>query len=83
MLEAVGHPYAMNPDRALRREAAERSWPVLDFSHPAPLRRRVAGRLDHVPHPPARTVIPAAALVAVTAVLTWLVLRRRPMPTTA
>jgi HAD superfamily hydrolase (TIGR01490 family) len=31
-LEAVGHPVAVNPDRALRRIAAERGWPVLEFS---------------------------------------------------
>jgi HAD superfamily hydrolase (TIGR01490 family) len=30
-LEAVGHPVAVNPDRALRAVAAERSWPVLTF----------------------------------------------------
>jgi HAD superfamily hydrolase (TIGR01490 family) len=30
-LEAVGHPVAVNPDRALRRVAAERGWPVLVF----------------------------------------------------
>ena len=30
-LEAVGHPVAVNPDRALRRTAARRSWPVLEF----------------------------------------------------
>jgi HAD superfamily hydrolase (TIGR01490 family) len=30
-LETVGHPVAVNPDRALRRIAAERSWPVLEF----------------------------------------------------
>jgi HAD superfamily hydrolase (TIGR01490 family) len=30
-LEAVGHPVAVNPDRALRRIAAERDWPVLEF----------------------------------------------------
>jgi HAD superfamily hydrolase (TIGR01490 family) len=40
MLEAVGHPYAVNPDRALRREAATRGWPVLVFSQPVALRRR-------------------------------------------
>ena len=28
---AVGHPVAVNPDRALRRIAAERNWPVLEF----------------------------------------------------
>ena len=30
-LEAVGHPVAVNPDRALRRVAAARGWPVLAF----------------------------------------------------
>jgi HAD superfamily hydrolase (TIGR01490 family) len=32
MLEAVGHPHAVNPDRALRRLAQLRGWPVLAFS---------------------------------------------------
>jgi len=31
MLEAVGHPHAVNPDRALRRVAQQRRWPVLTF----------------------------------------------------
>jgi HAD superfamily hydrolase (TIGR01490 family) len=31
MLEAVGHPHAVNPDRALRKIARERCWPVLAF----------------------------------------------------
>jgi HAD superfamily hydrolase (TIGR01490 family) len=35
-LEAVGNPVAVNPDRALRRIAAERGWPMLEF------RRRAA-----------------------------------------
>jgi HAD superfamily hydrolase (TIGR01490 family) len=41
MLEAVGHPYAVNPDKVLRRLAAERGWPVLDFNRPVELRKRV------------------------------------------
>ena len=40
MLEAVGHPVAANPDRALRRIAAERDWPVVTFSKPVTLRKR-------------------------------------------
>jgi HAD superfamily hydrolase (TIGR01490 family) len=36
VLEAVGHAVAVNPDRALRRVARERGWPVLAF------RRRAA-----------------------------------------
>jgi HAD superfamily hydrolase (TIGR01490 family) len=80
MLEMVGHPFAVNPDRALRREALARSWPVLDFTHPAPLRRRLADRFDHVPKAPSRALVPAVAALGVTAVLTWLALRRRPLP---
>jgi HAD superfamily hydrolase (TIGR01490 family) len=41
-LEAVGHPVAVNPDRELRRVAAARAWPVLEFGellYPATPRR--------------------------------------------
>ena len=31
MLEAVGHPVAVNPDHTLRRIAKERGWPILRF----------------------------------------------------
>ncbi|MFD0639203.1 HAD family hydrolase [Catenulispora yoronensis] len=41
MLESVGHPYAVNPDRALRKEAAARDWPILVFDKPVALRSRV------------------------------------------
>jgi HAD superfamily hydrolase (TIGR01490 family) len=44
LLETVGHPTAVNPDRALRRTAAERGWPVLEFRHPVPLMRRLRQR---------------------------------------
>lgn len=37
MLEAVGHPHAVNPDKALRKEAVRRGWSVLDFSTPVGL----------------------------------------------
>jgi len=40
MLEAVGHPTAVNPDRALRREAVGRDWPILTFTLPVSLRSR-------------------------------------------
>jgi phosphoserine phosphatase len=32
LLETVGHPFAVNPDRALRLAAKARGWPVLHFS---------------------------------------------------
>ena len=40
MLEAVGHPTAVNPDRGLRRAALERGWPVLQFNRPVSMRAR-------------------------------------------
>lgn len=40
LLEAVGHPTAVNPDRALRREALARGWPILTFTDPVALRSR-------------------------------------------
>jgi HAD superfamily hydrolase (TIGR01490 family) len=41
MLEVVGHPYAVNPDRELRRQANARGWPVLVFTKPVALRSRM------------------------------------------
>lgn len=41
MLRTVGHPVAVNPDRALLRLATEEGWPVLEFRHPIALRDRV------------------------------------------
>lgn len=37
MLELVGHPVVVNPDRALRRVAAERDWPIITFQQPVSL----------------------------------------------
>lgn len=31
LLDAVGHPHAVNPDHQLRRRATERGWPILQF----------------------------------------------------
>ena len=41
LLETVGFPSVVNPDRALRKEALSRGWTVLNFSNPVPLRSRV------------------------------------------
>ena len=40
MLACVGHPYAVNPDRGLRKHATEHGWPVLVFSRPVALHSR-------------------------------------------
>jgi HAD superfamily hydrolase (TIGR01490 family) len=65
MLEAVGHPYAVNPDRGLRREAVERDWPVLEFAHPVSLRSRFP-RLQ-APSRPVAVGLAGAAVVAAAA----------------
>src|SRR5262249_24660527 len=44
LLECVGHPNAVNPDRGLRRVALERDWPILEFRQPVPLGRRLRDR---------------------------------------
>lgn len=72
LLEAIGHPTAVNPDHTLRRIASERGWPILAFSHPTPLRARIPT--------PSGTAVAAAAvgLGAVAAAgVAWFGLRRR------
>ncbi|MDA8300757.1 MAG: HAD-IB family hydrolase [Actinomycetota bacterium] len=73
MLEAVGHPVAVNPDRALRRIARMRNWPILTFSQFAvvtpsghrPLRAGLAGAS-------------VAVVLAAVALFLALAVRRRP-----
>jgi len=66
MLAAVGHPAAVNPDKALRKEALQRSWPVMDFTHPVTLRSRMAGHVARVPSGtgPALAIVGAGAATA-------------------
>jgi len=75
MLEAVGHPHAVNPDRALRREALAREWPILDFHRPVRLKQRIGG--FSVPPRPALVAAAAIGAAAATAGLVWYASRRR------
>src|SRR6478736_1914950 len=72
MLEAVGHPHAVNPDKDLRRVAKDRGWPILVFVKPVALRSRLK-------LPPARQTITALTIGGVAAIVAavWLNLRRR------
>ena len=54
MLEVVGHPSVVNPDRALRSEATARGWPVLTFSRPVSLRDRIPAPSGAASPPPPR-----------------------------
>jgi HAD superfamily hydrolase (TIGR01490 family) len=74
MLEVVGNPVAVNPDRELRAVAEERGWEILGFRNPVRLRTRLASAV-----PPTRTSVIAAAVgVAVMAgVVVWITVRSR------
>jgi HAD superfamily hydrolase (TIGR01490 family) len=70
MLAAVGHPVAVNPDKALRKHATEHEWPVRVFAKPVRASRRV-------PAPPGPPVAYAGiGLVAVVVLVAWLAGRR-------
>lgn len=43
MLQAVGRPFAVNPDRPLRSVALAQGWPIMDFGRPRAARRRLSG----------------------------------------
>jgi len=76
MLEAVGHPVAVNPDRPLLRIAREREWEVVRFVKPVRLR-------DRVPTPtPVQTAAGGgvSALVAAAAIVWWRLRREPPAP---
>jgi HAD superfamily hydrolase (TIGR01490 family) len=75
MLRTVGNPHAVNPDRALRREALARGWPILDFHRPVRLKQRLPGFA--VPPRPALVAVAAIGAAAATAGLVWYANRRR------
>jgi HAD superfamily hydrolase (TIGR01490 family) len=75
MLESVGHPVVVNPDRVLLKVARERDWEVLQFVRPVRLR-------DRMPVSPGRATAAAASLsaaLAAVAVVMWR-LRHPPPP---
>jgi hypothetical protein len=74
MLEAVGHPVAVNPDRVLARLARDRDWEVRIFAHPVRLR-------DRMPVPDRGQALAGAGALALGAAgLVWWRLARRAAP---
>lgn len=73
MLEAVGHPVAVNPDRELRAVAEERDWQILHFEREITVRSRVPTIANPVP------VISGAAVAGglAAALTVWAVKRTR------
>ncbi|MGH2528591.1 MAG: HAD family hydrolase [Actinomycetota bacterium] len=74
MLEAVGHPVAVNPDRDLRKEAETRGWDVREFRRPVRLRTRIA---TVATRPQNQVAVGVAAALVVAGILGWVVLRSR------
>jgi len=69
MMEAVGNPIAVNPERELRKIAEERGWPILQFQRPVSLG-------PTIPRPsPLAGVAAAVSLVALAAAI--ILLKRR------
>lgn len=66
MLELVGNPVAVNPEKDLRKVAEEREWPILEFERQVSLRTRLP-----TPNPwwSGATVAGIAAAVAVAILL--------------
>lgn len=68
MLEAVGHPVAVNPDKELRAVAHEREWEILEFEKPVALR---------IPRPSPVVSGAAVAAGAATVAAVWAIKHRR------
>jgi HAD superfamily hydrolase (TIGR01490 family) len=78
MLECVGHPIVVNPDRSLAAVAKERGWEALQFVHPIPLRERVRDRMPFGNSRPAVALSFGAGFISagIAAISWWLGLRR-------
>jgi HAD superfamily hydrolase (TIGR01490 family) len=61
MLECVGHPVAVNPDRELLRAARDNGWEIKTFTNKVRLR-------DRMPMPTARSTTAAGSVVAAAAI---------------
>jgi hypothetical protein len=75
MLEVVGNPVAVNPDKPLRRIAIERDWMIEIFRNPVTLR----DRLPQLRAPELKTGNALAAAVGVAgiaAAAAWWITRR-------
>lgn len=77
MLEVVGNPVAVNPDRALRKEATDRGWPILRFTRPVTLRKRLA---EIAPSPRTTAITGGFALSMVAAAAGYAWIRGRTPP---
>ena len=73
MMEAVGNPVAVNPDKELREAAEENGWPIMEFDRPVTLRTRLAD----LPKPDPMISGAALATAAAGALTLWYLKTRK------
>lgn len=69
LLELVGHPVVVNPDKELRDLAEERQWPILDFKREVSLTERLTQPVPLISGATVATVIGAA--------IAWMMLKKK------
>src|SRR3990172_8969880 len=69
LLELVGHPHAVNPERELKGIAEERAWPILEFRRQVSLAKRLTRPVPLISGATVATVLGAA--------IAWAMIRRR------
>ena len=69
MLEAVGHPHAINPERELREIAEKRSWPILEFRRRVSLARRLTR--------PVPLISGATVAAVIGSFIAWAIIRKK------
>jgi hypothetical protein len=73
LLQAVGHPVAVNPDRELRAAARALDWEIRDFHSPVTLRQRL-------PEPPSTPIMVGLGVAAAAGLAAWWLSRERRWP---
>ena len=73
MLECVGHPVPVNPDKELARYASDHDWEVQRFTSPMRIKRKV----PVPPKGPTIAIGSAVGLAAVSATVAWNIAKRR------
>jgi HAD superfamily hydrolase (TIGR01490 family) len=69
LLEAVGHPHAVNPNRELKAIAEERGWPILEFRRQVSLTKRLTR--------PVPLISGLSVAMVIGAAVAWAMVRKR------
>ncbi|HSM01610.1 MAG TPA: HAD-IB family hydrolase [Acidimicrobiia bacterium] len=69
LLELVGHPHAVNPEKELRAVAEERGWPILEFQRQVSLTERLTR--------PVPLISGATVAAVIGAAIAWVLLRKK------